>query len=86
MASQSRAINSQSKKTVISWHGFFLNCESTYDLIDLPASIYDRKLKARRFDTFHDILLSLSLAQSLLKGSANRGVKLVGSSLREFEI
>ena len=46
----------------------FLNCESTCDLADVPASIYDRKTAARPFDTIHDILRCLSLAQSLLKG------------------
>ena len=33
----------------------------------LSASIYDRNMGARRSDTIHDILQSLSLAQSLLK-------------------
>ena len=46
----------------------FLNSESAFDLIDVPGSIYDIKLTARRFDTINDILKSLSLAQSLLKG------------------
>ena len=45
----------------------FLNCESTCDLLDVPASIYDRKMDARPFDTINDILRGLSLAQSLLK-------------------
>ena len=31
--------------------------------------MYDRKTAARPFDTFHDILRSLSLVKSLLKGS-----------------
>ena len=63
----------------------FLNCESTCDLADVPASIYDRKTAARPFDTIHDILRCLSLAQSLLKGRnapiwriGNRGVKKPG--------
>ena len=43
-----------------------MNCESMRDLTDVPASIYDRKMDARPFDTIHDILLSL--VESLLKG------------------
>ena len=46
----------------------FLNCERTCGLTDVPASIYDRKTAARPFDTNHNILRCLSLAQSLLKG------------------
>ena len=60
----------------------FLNCESKFDLTDVPSSIYDRKMDARPFDTIHDILRCLSLAQSLHKGRnapiwriGNRGVK-----------
>ena len=34
----------------------------------VPASIYDRKIVARHFDTIQDILQSLSLEQSLLEG------------------
>ena len=45
----------------------FLNCESTYDLTNVPAAMYDRKTAARTFDTFHVILQSLSLKQSLPK-------------------
>ena len=40
-----------------------MNCVSKYDLTDDPASIYDRKTTALRFDTIHDVLY-LSLAQS----------------------
>ena len=50
------------------WAFDFLNCESTCDLTDVPASIYDRKMDARPFDTIRDILRCLSLVQSLLKG------------------
>ena len=35
---------------------YFFNCESMYNLADVPAQIYDRKTAARRFDTIHDIL------------------------------
>ena len=45
----------------------FSNCEILCNLTDVPASIYDRKRAGRRFDTIHDILRSLRLAQSLLK-------------------
>ena len=38
----------------------FLNCESTCDLTDVQASIYDRKMDARPFDTIHDIKVSQS--------------------------
>ena len=34
---------------------------------DVPASIYDRKTAARRFDTLHEILRSFSLVKSLPK-------------------
>ena len=44
------------------------NFESTYDLTDVPASIYGRKTAARRFDTTYTILRSFRLAQFLLKG------------------
>ena len=43
------------------------NCESTGDLTDTTASIYDRKTAARPFDTINDIFRSLSLVQTLLK-------------------
>ena len=59
----------------------FLNCERTCGLKDVSASIYDRKTDARPFDTIHDILRFLSLAQSLRKSRnaliwhiGNRGV------------
>ena len=45
-----------------------LNCENTCDLTYVTASIYDRKTAARHFETFHDILRSLSLVKSYLKG------------------
>ena len=85
MTSQSRAIRSQSRKIVKLvkiMAQTFLNCESTSDLTDVPASRYDRKTAARPFDSIHDILRSISLAQSFLKGRnapiwriGNRGVK-----------
>ena len=59
----------------------FLNSESTSDFTYVPAPMYDRKTTARTFDTIHDIIRSLSLAQSFLKGEmsqwriGNRGVK-----------
>ena len=43
----------------------FLNCETTCDLTDVTASIYDRKIDARRFDTTHAILRCF--VQSLFK-------------------
>ena len=85
MTSQSRAIRCQSRKIVKSGKIMaqtFLNCVSTFDLTDVLGSIYDRKTAARPFDTIYDILRSLSVAQSLLKGQnspiwrvGNRGVK-----------
>ena len=58
-----------------------LNCERTYGLTEVPASIYDRKTDARRFDTIHDILRCRSPAESLVQGRnapvwriGNRGV------------
>ena len=66
---------------------WFLNCEITCDLRDVPTSINDRKTAARSLDTIHDILWSRGLAQSLLKGqntpvlrNRNRGVKLENRS------
>ena len=48
-------------------HGTILfNSESTCNWRDFLASIFDRKMDARPFDTIHDIRC-LSLAQSLLK-------------------
>ena len=44
------------------------NFESKCDLTNVSASVYDRKIDARPFDTIHDILRCLSLAQSLRKG------------------
>ena len=59
MASQSRAIRSESQK-ILKFVKFglliFLNCKSRFDLTDLLASIYDRKKDARHFDTIHDIM------------------------------
>ena len=46
----------------------FLNCESTCDLLDVPASVYDRKMDARPFDTIHGILRCLSLGNRFSKG------------------
>ena len=37
---------------------FFLSCERTCGLTDVPVSIYDRKTAARPFDTNHNIQLS----------------------------
>ena len=45
----------------------FLNCESTCDLAAVLASIFARKIDARRFDTNHDIIRSISLEQFLPK-------------------
>ena len=47
---------------------FFLKYWSTFDLTNVPASIYDRGTAARRFIFIHEILRSLSLVQSLFKG------------------
>ena len=62
----------------------FFNCESTRILTKFQAVIYDRKTPARHFDFIHDILLCLSLVQSLLKDakkqiwlSKNAGVNVV---------
>ena len=90
MTSQSRAIPFQSRK-IVKFEKImaliFLNCESKFDSTDVPSWIYDRKTAARPFDTIHDILRCLSLAQSILKGRnapiwriGNRGVK----KLRDF--
>ena len=71
MTSHSCAICSKSQKIVKVkkiMAQFFLNFESTCDLTDVQASMYERKTAARPFDTIHDILRSLSLVQSLLKG------------------
>ena len=62
MTSKSRAIRSQSIK-----YRFYLIWE--YAWFDrCSVSIYDIKLTAKLFDTIHDILRSVILAQSLLKG------------------
>ena len=45
----------------------FFNCESMWDLTDFQASMYDRITAAWPSNTIHDILRSLSLAQSLLR-------------------
>ena len=92
MTYQSRAIPFQSRKIVKFvkiMALIFLNCESKFDSTDVPSWIYDRKTAARPFDTIHDILRCLSLAQSLLKGRnapiwriGNRGVKVDFQSLR----
>ena len=59
-----------------------INCDNSCDLIDVTASIYDRKTDARRFestfDTIHGILRSLSLAQSLRK-SRNAQIWRIGN-------
>ena len=71
MTFRSRAIYSQSRKIVkfVSLMPlFFSNCESKSDLTDVSASVYDRETDAQRFDFIHDILRSLSLAQSRLRG------------------
>ena len=70
MTSHSRAIRSQSRKIVkLVKFGqlIFLNCKRMCDLTDVLASIYDRKMDARPFDTIHDILRCLSFVQSLFK-------------------
>ena len=45
----------------------FFNCASTWDSTDVSASIYDRKMDTRPFDTIHDILRCISLVQSLFE-------------------
>ena len=71
MASQSRAIRSQSQ-IIVKFEKFmaqiFLNCESTSDWTDVIAWIYDRKTAVRHFETIHDVLRYLSLVKTLLKG------------------
>ena len=71
MTLQSCAIRRQSRKIVKSekiMAQTFFNYESTCDSTDLPASIYDRKMGARPFDTIYDILRCLSLVKPILKG------------------
>ena len=46
----------------------FLNWESTCDLTDVQAPIYDRKTAARCFDASHDIFRYLSLAKYTIEG------------------
>ena len=60
-------------------------------MTDVQAPKYDRKTAARSFDTIHDILRALSLAQSLLKGRnppvwqvGNRGVKVPKSKKKRL--
>ena len=45
-----------------------LNGESTCDLKIVPDSNHDRKTTSRRFETIHDLVRSLRLAQSIVKG------------------
>ena len=45
----------------------FLNCESTCDFTDGPASIFDQNMNARPFDTLHDMLRFLSFVESLIE-------------------
>ena len=70
MTSQSRAIRSKTKnREICDIRAFDLfYCESTCDLTEVKASIYDRKYAARPFDSIHDILRCVSLVQSLQKG------------------
>ena len=70
MIAQFLATHPQSQKIVIfvKFEPLILfKCESTCDLTDFQASIYDRKIDARPFDTIHDILRCLSLVQFLLE-------------------
>ena len=80
MISHSRAIRSKSQKNVkFAKFGplIYLNCESTCDLTDVQASIYDRKMDAQSFDTIDDIQRFFSLLQSLLESrNARIGRKL----------
>ena len=65
MISQSHAKN----REICKIHGYdFLTCDSTCDLTDVPCSICDSLTAARRLDTIQNILRSLGLAQSFLKG------------------
>ena len=54
------------------WALIFLNCESSCDLTNVRASIYERKIDARPFDTTHDVLRCLSFVQSLFKDRNER--------------
>ena len=80
LSKQTFSHNSKKALTEISQILLFFDFE-TCDSTDVPASNYARKIAARPFDTIHDILRCLSLAQSLLKGRnapiwriGNRGV------------
>ena len=44
----------------------FLNCESTCDLTDVAASMYDRKTVTQPFDTFNDVLRCPSVKKQVL--------------------
>ena len=63
----------------------YWNFEKTCDLTGAPASIYDRKTAAGRFDPIHDILRSISLAQYLLKGEICRFGSAGAEGLTYFE-
>ena len=74
MTSQYRAIRTQRRKIVKFvkiMAQTFLTGLSMCDLKDALASMYYRKTAARHFDTIHDILRSLSLAQSLAQKFSN---------------
>ena len=62
----------------------FSKCESTFVLTEARASIFDRKTAARPFDTNHDILWSLSLVQSLLKGAKSPNLQVGTQGLSGF--
>ena len=67
MNSKSRKSALEVKKSFNLWKScnYYVNCESTYDLTIVYASIYD-KTAGQPFDTIHDILRSLSFTQYLL--------------------
>ena len=70
MTSHSRANRSASQNIVkFMKYGplIYLNCDIICDLRDVPASIYDRKMDARAFDTIYDIPRYLSRVRSLLE-------------------
>ena len=71
MISKSRAISSQCRK-IVKFEKImaqtFLNSESNLHSTDVPVAMSDSKTAARPFDTIHNILRPLGLAQSLLKG------------------
>ena len=75
MTSQSCAIRDQIPKSTLKKSQIcdirafdFFNWQKSFDLTDVSSWIYDRTTVAQSFDTIHDILRSLSLAQALLKG------------------